>query len=91
MDAGEKEDRVAMSNGSPKVRLLWHERVEDEPWHEWLHEVLRRATGELRHGRERLAPLHHTIGSPHCAAMVPDIGTQRSPSKRCGRSDVIRR
>lgn len=40
-----------MSNDSPKIRLLWRERVEDEPWHEWLHEVLRRATGELWHGR----------------------------------------
>ena len=34
-----------------EVRLLWHERVEDEPSHEWLHEVLRRATEELRRGR----------------------------------------
>jgi hypothetical protein len=33
-----------------EVRLLWHERVEDEPSHEWLHDVLRRATEELRRG-----------------------------------------
>jgi DNA-binding transcriptional LysR family regulator len=31
-----------------EVRLLWHERVEDDPSHEWLHEVLRRATEDLR-------------------------------------------
>ncbi|MGY3637895.1 LysR substrate-binding domain-containing protein [Bradyrhizobium sp. Lot33] len=31
-----------------EVRLLWHERVENEPSHEWLHDVLRRATEELR-------------------------------------------
>jgi DNA-binding transcriptional LysR family regulator len=31
-----------------EVRLLWHERVEDEPSHEWLHDVLRRATEDLR-------------------------------------------
>ncbi|MBR0793930.1 LysR family transcriptional regulator [Bradyrhizobium jicamae] len=34
-----------------EVRLLWHERVEGEPSHEWLHDLLRRATEELRHGR----------------------------------------
>jgi DNA-binding transcriptional LysR family regulator len=34
-----------------EVRMLWHERIEEEPSHEWLHEVLRRATEELRHGR----------------------------------------
>jgi hypothetical protein len=33
-----------------EVRLLWHERVEEEPSHEWLHDVLRRATDELRRG-----------------------------------------
>jgi DNA-binding transcriptional LysR family regulator len=33
-----------------EVRLLWHERVHDEPSHEWLHEVLRRATEGLRRG-----------------------------------------
>ncbi|MGX9432325.1 MULTISPECIES: LysR family transcriptional regulator [Bradyrhizobium] len=33
-----------------EVRLLWHERVENEPSHEWLHDVLRRATEELRRG-----------------------------------------
>jgi DNA-binding transcriptional LysR family regulator len=33
-----------------EVRLLWHERVEHEPSHEWLHEVLRRATDGLRRG-----------------------------------------
>lgn len=31
-----------------EVRLLWHERVEGEPSHEWLHEILRRATEDLR-------------------------------------------
>lgn len=34
-----------------EVRLLWHERVEGEPSHEWLHEILRRAAEELRRGR----------------------------------------
>jgi len=34
-----------------EVRLLWHERVDEEPSHEWLHEVLRRATDGLRRGR----------------------------------------
>lgn len=28
-----------------EVRLLWHERVEGEPSHEWLHEILRGAAG----------------------------------------------
>jgi DNA-binding transcriptional LysR family regulator len=36
-----------------EVRLLWHERVEDEPSHEWLHEILRRATEDLRGGPHR--------------------------------------
>lgn len=31
-----------------EVRLLWHERVADDPSHEWLHEILRRATEDLR-------------------------------------------
>jgi DNA-binding transcriptional LysR family regulator len=31
-----------------EVRMLWHERLEDEPSHEWLHEILRRATESLR-------------------------------------------
>ncbi|ODM77060.1 LysR family transcriptional regulator [Bradyrhizobium elkanii] len=39
------------STASVEVRMLWHERIEDEPSHEWLHEVLRRATEELRRGR----------------------------------------
>ena len=34
-----------------EVRLLWHERLESEPSHEWLHEILRRATDDLRRGR----------------------------------------
>jgi len=34
-----------------EVRLLWHERLEDEPSHEWLHEILRRATESLRRAR----------------------------------------
>ena len=34
-----------------EVRLLWHERVEGEPSHEWLHEILRRATEDLRRRR----------------------------------------
>jgi len=34
-----------------EVRMLWHERIEDEPSHEWLHEVLRRAAEELRRAR----------------------------------------
>ncbi|RZN33732.1 LysR family transcriptional regulator [Bradyrhizobium sp. Leo121] len=33
-----------------EVRMLWHERVEGEPSHEWLHDVLRRATEALRRG-----------------------------------------
>ncbi len=31
-----------------EVRLLWHERVDDEPSHEWLHDILRRSTESLR-------------------------------------------
>lgn len=34
-----------------EVGLLWHERVEDEPSHDWLHEILRRAAEDLRRGR----------------------------------------
>src|SRR6266702_1128539 len=34
-----------------EVRLLWHERLEGEPSHEWLHEILRRATEDLRRAR----------------------------------------
>ncbi|KRR22701.1 LysR family transcriptional regulator [Bradyrhizobium retamae] len=33
---------------SVEVRSIWHERVEHEPSHEWIHEILRRATEELR-------------------------------------------
>jgi len=33
-----------------EVRLLWHERVDGEPAHEWLHDVLRRAAEGLRRG-----------------------------------------
>ena len=36
-----------------EVRLLWHERLEDDPSHEWLHEILRRATEHLRVGAHR--------------------------------------
>ena len=36
-----------------EVRLLWHQRVDDDPSHEWLHEVLRRATEHLRVGSHR--------------------------------------
>jgi DNA-binding transcriptional LysR family regulator len=36
-----------------EVRLLWHERLEDDPSHEWLHEILRRATKHLRVGAHR--------------------------------------
>ncbi|WP_407158305.1 LysR family transcriptional regulator [Bradyrhizobium sp. STM 3557] len=31
-----------------EVRLLWHERVDEDPSHEWLHDILRRATEGLR-------------------------------------------
>lgn len=31
-----------------EVRLLWHERVENEPSHEWLHDILRHAAEDLR-------------------------------------------
>jgi DNA-binding transcriptional LysR family regulator len=31
-----------------EVRLLWHQRAEGDPSHEWLHEILRRATEPLR-------------------------------------------
>jgi DNA-binding transcriptional LysR family regulator len=31
-----------------EVRLLWHERVQNEPSHEWLHDILDRAANELR-------------------------------------------
>lgn len=34
-----------------EVRLLWHERIEGEPSHDWLHDILRRATEDLRRGR----------------------------------------
>lgn len=34
-----------------EVRLLWHERIEGEPSHDWLHDILRRATADLRRGR----------------------------------------
>ena len=36
-----------------EVRLLWHERVEDDASHEWLREILRHATEGLRAGRAR--------------------------------------
>jgi DNA-binding transcriptional LysR family regulator len=35
-----------------EVRLLWHESVEEEPPHEWLHEILRRAAAHLRYGHK---------------------------------------
>jgi DNA-binding transcriptional LysR family regulator len=31
-----------------EVRLLWHQRVDGDPSHTWLHEILRRATEPLR-------------------------------------------
>ena len=31
-----------------EVRLLWHQRAEGDPSHEWLHEILRRASEPLR-------------------------------------------
>jgi DNA-binding transcriptional LysR family regulator len=31
-----------------EVRLLWHERVAEDPFHEWLHDILRRVTESLR-------------------------------------------
>jgi DNA-binding transcriptional LysR family regulator len=31
-----------------EVRLLWHERVQNEPSHEWFHEILRRAAEDFR-------------------------------------------
>jgi DNA-binding transcriptional LysR family regulator len=34
-----------------EVRLLWHQRAEGDPSHEWLHEILRRATEPLRISR----------------------------------------
>ena len=36
-----------------EVRLLWHERVGDDPSHVWLREILRRATEHLRGGAHR--------------------------------------
>jgi DNA-binding transcriptional LysR family regulator len=33
---------------SVEVRMLWHERLNDEPSHEWLHETVLRATEGLR-------------------------------------------
>jgi len=36
-----------------EVRLLWHERVEGEPSHEWLHEILRRAAEYLRYEQKQ--------------------------------------
>jgi hypothetical protein len=32
-----------------EVRSLWHERHEGDPSQAWLHEVMRRATEQLRH------------------------------------------
>jgi DNA-binding transcriptional LysR family regulator len=38
-----------------EVRMLWHERVEGDPSHEWLHEALRRSAEGLRKGSVRPA------------------------------------
>ncbi|WP_312015733.1 hypothetical protein [Bradyrhizobium liaoningense] len=32
-----------------EIRLLWHERVDDEPSHAWLHDILRRSAESPRH------------------------------------------
>ncbi|MCP3383166.1 MULTISPECIES: LysR family transcriptional regulator [unclassified Bradyrhizobium] len=37
-----------------EVRLLWHERIAGEPSHDWLHDILRRATEDLRNERPPL-------------------------------------
>jgi DNA-binding transcriptional LysR family regulator len=37
-----------------EVRLLWHQRAEGDPSHEWLHEILRRATEPLRISRRTI-------------------------------------
>ncbi|MDA9433587.1 LysR family transcriptional regulator [Bradyrhizobium sp. CCBAU 51627] len=36
-----------------EVRLLWHERVSGDPSHEWFHDLLRRATEQLRNASDR--------------------------------------
>lgn len=36
---------------SLEVRLLWHERLDEDPSHKWLHSMLRRATECLPHRR----------------------------------------
>jgi len=36
-----------------ELRLLWHQRNENDPSHEWLHDMLRRATKYLRTGSTR--------------------------------------
>jgi hypothetical protein len=43
---------------------LWHERVEGEPSHDWLHEILRRAAEDLRHGPQGIAA---SLSNPHRA------------------------
>jgi DNA-binding transcriptional LysR family regulator len=35
------------ATNSLEVRLLWHERLDEDPSHQWLHEILRRSTGGL--------------------------------------------
>jgi DNA-binding transcriptional LysR family regulator len=35
------------ATNSLEVRLLWHERLEDDPSHQWLHEILRRSTARV--------------------------------------------
>lgn len=47
-----------------EARMLWHERVEGEPSHDWLHEILRRAAEDLRHGPQGIAA---SLSSPHRA------------------------
>jgi len=39
------------TTNSLEVRLLWHERLDEDPSHEWLHGILRRSTEHL--GRAR--------------------------------------
>jgi DNA-binding transcriptional LysR family regulator len=38
-----------------QVQMLWHQRSDGDPWHEWLHAVLRRASESLRSEAHRKA------------------------------------
>ena len=39
------------TTNSLQVHLLWHERLDEDPSHKWLHNILARATDGLRHSK----------------------------------------